>query len=253
MASPLAQFQNVSDADKTAAVKRLVEVSTPDYDFFFLVVLSILMATFGLWINSVEIVIGSMLIAPILYPILSLSLGIVMSDFPLISRSLLTILKSALLGILGAVLATWLFAAEYGEFTSEILLRTEPSLLYLAVAVIAGIAVSFTLVRPDLSETLAGIAVSVALIPPLAVVGIGIAKFDLAVVSGSAVLLLVNIIGIVFASMVAFSLLSLHDKRYVAQTAIKKEEERVELEHERAEFITKEDKESGEQEEAPIM
>jgi len=240
MASPLAQFQNVSDADKTAAVKRLVEVSTPDYDFFFLVVLSILMATFGLWINSVAIVIGSMLIAPILYPILSLSLGVVMSDAKLISRSFVTILKSILFSIIAASAATWLFATQYSEFTSEILLRTEPSLLYLAVAVIAGIAVSFTFVHPDLSDTLAGIAVSVALIPPLAVLGIGIAKFDLTVVSGSAVLFLVNIVGIIFASMISFSLLNLHGKRYIAQTTVKKEDQRVELEQERAEFLKKE-------------
>lgn len=240
MATFLAQFQNVSDEDKTKAVKKLIEVSTPDYDFFFLVVLSILMASFGLWINSAAIVIGSMLIAPILYPILSLSLGIVMSDTQLISRSFLTILKSAAFGIIAATIATLLFATQIEEFTTEILLRTEPSLLYLAVAVVAGIAVSFTFVRPDLSETLAGIAVSVALIPPLAVIGIGIAKFDLAIVSGSAVLFLVNIIGIIFASMVSFSLLNLYSKRYIADTAIKKEDQRVELEHERAEYNKKE-------------
>jgi len=109
-----------------------------------------------------------------------------------------------MLGVGAAALATWLFATNIEAFTSEILLRTEPSLLYLAVAVIAGIAVSFTLVRPELSETLAGIAVSVALIPPLAVLGIGIAKLNLLVVSGSLVLLLINVIGIVVASMVTF-------------------------------------------------
>jgi len=236
----LAQFQNVSDENKTKAVKKLIEVSTPDYDFFFLVVLSILMASFGLWINSAAVVIGSMLIAPILYPILSLSLGIVMSDVELISRSFLTILKSIVFGVSAATAATWLFAAQIETFTTEILLRTEPSLLYLAVAVVAGIAVSFTCVRPDFSDTLAGIAVSVALIPPLAVVGIGIAKYDLSIVSGSAVLFLVNIIGIIFASMISFSLLNLHSKRYVADTAIKKEDQRAELEHERAEYINKE-------------
>lgn len=240
MASPLAQFQNVSDEHKTSAVKKLIGVSTPDYDFFFLVILSTLMASFGLWINSAAVVIGSMLIAPILYPILSLSLGIVMSDLKLISRSFGTILKSMILGAIAAASATWLFATQIEGFTSEIILRTEPSVLYLAVAIIAGVAVSFTFVRPDLSDTLAGIAVSVALIPPLAVIGIGIAKFDLAIVSGSAVLFLVNITGIIFASMVSFSLLNLHGKRYIADTAIDKEKQRVELEHERAEYIGKE-------------
>lgn len=239
MALSFAQFRNVSDADKSKAVQKLITVSTPDYDFFVMVTLSVLMAAVGLWINSVAVVIGSMLIAPILYPALSLSLGIVMSDYKLIARSSYTVLKSTAFGIIAAALATWFLATGYDSFTSEILARTEPSLLYLTVAVISGVAVSFALVRPELSETLVGIAVSVALIPPIAVIGIGIAKFDWAVVAGSVTLFIVNIVGIIFASMVSFSLLNLHDKRHIAQTAIQKEEQRVELEQERAEYIEK--------------
>ena len=245
MAPPFAHFRNVSDRDKSKAVQKLITVSTPDYDFFVMVTLSVLMAALGLWINSVAIVIGSMLIAPILYPVLSLSLGIVMSDYKLITRSFYTVLKSTAFGIIAAALATWFLATGYDSLTSEILARTEPSLLYLAVAVISGIAVSFALVRPELSETLAGIAVSVALIPPIAVIGIGIAKFDWAVVAGSTMLFIVNIAGIIFASMVSFSLLNLHDKRHIAQTTIQKEEQRVELEHERAEYTEKESENHG--------
>jgi len=244
MVSFVAQLRNVSDEDKSKAVKKLITVSTPDYDYHVMVVLSVLMATFGLWINSVAVIIGSMLIAPILYPILSFSLGLVMSDLKVISRSLYTIGKSALFGIAAAVLATWLLTASYSEFTSEILARSEPSLLYLAIAVVAGIAVSFALVRPELSETLAGIAVSVALIPPLAVVGIGIAKLDWTIVTGSFMLFVINIFGIIFASMVNFSLLNLHEKQHVAATAIEKENQRVQLEHERAEYTKKEEEEN---------
>lgn len=240
-----AQFRNVSEQDKTKAVEKLIEVSTPDYDFFFMVTLSVLMATFGLWIDSAAVVIGSMLIAPILYPIISLALGFSISDAKLIGRSMSTIIKSVVLGVVAAAFATWLLATQIESYTDEIISRTEPSLLYLAVGVVAGIAVSFALVRPALSETLAGIAVSVALIPPLAVVGIGLARFDWAVASGSAVLFLVNIIGIVFASMISFALLNLYGKRHVAETAIKKEEQRVELEHERAEYNTKADSEKS--------
>ena len=63
MAPPFAHFRNVSDRDKSKAVQKLITVSTPDYDFFVMVTLSVLMAALGLWINSVAIVIGSMLIA----------------------------------------------------------------------------------------------------------------------------------------------------------------------------------------------
>jgi uncharacterized hydrophobic protein (TIGR00271 family) len=238
MASSLfAHFRNVSDADKSKAIEKLVKDSTPDYDFFFMVALSVLMATVGLWIDSSAVVIGSMLIAPILYPILSLSLGISMNDLKLMSRSLYAIFTSMTLGILAAAAVTLAFASNYTIYTAEILDRTEPSLLYFIVAIVSGIAVSFALVRPELSETLVGIAVSVALIPPLAVVGIGVAKLDWFIISGSAILFLVNIVGIIFASMVSFSLLNLYSKRYVAETAIQRENQRIEIEHERVKYM----------------
>lgn len=241
MLSLLAQFRDVTEHDKTRAVEKLIKVSTPDYAFFFMVTLSVLMATLGLWIGSAAVVIGSMLIAPILYPIISLALGFSISDPKLIERSCYTIGKSVVLGLIASGTVTWLLASRIDSYSSEIISRTEPSLLYLVVGVIAGVAVSFTLVRPDFSETLAGIAVSVALIPPLAVVGIGLARFDWAVASSSAVLFIVNIIGIVCASMVSFALLNLYGKRHVAETTIKKEEQRVALEHERAEYSQKEE------------
>ena len=240
------QFRNVTEEQKSKAIKKLIADSTLDYDFFLMLGLSVLMATFGLLINSVAIVIGSMLIAPILYPVLSLSLGMVMSDNMLISRSLFTLVKSVAVGIAVAFTATLFFSSRYEDTTIEILARTDPSLLYFAVALISGVAISFALVRPHLSEALPGVAVSVALIPPLSVIGIGLAKFDWSIISGSTVLFIMNIIGIVFASMVSFSLLNLYVKRKVADTAIKKEEVRVEKEEERAEEL--EEKEEKEEE-----
>ena len=230
-------FRNVSDTDKSKAVEKLIQDSTPDYDFFLLVTLSVLMATSGLLLDSAAIVIGSMLIAPVLFPVLSLSLGIVMSDHKLMSRSVYTILKSVVIGIISAITITLLFAPTTKELSFEIFLRTNPSLLALLVSIVAGIAVSVTLVRPKLSATLPGVAISVALIPPLATIGIGIAWFDWSVISGSFVLFLLNIIGIVFASLVSFSILNLYVKRNVAEQTIEKEEKRVEREEKKAERL----------------
>lgn len=234
----LSEIDNVNESDKSAAVKQLITQSTPDFDFFFLIVLSVLMATFGLLTDSVSIVIGSMLIAPILSPILSISLGLVMSDGKLLFRSLYTVLKASLLGIVSAMLVTFLFKGVIGSaLSSEILARTEPSLIYFLVAVISGFAVSYTLVKPGLSATLPGIAVAVALIPPLAVIGIGIATLEGAVVSGSLMLYIINVIGIVFASVVSFSLMNLYGKRRVAETTIKKEDERLKIEQKEAQKL----------------
>ena len=227
-------FNNLTGKDKTEAVERLISGSTPSQDFFLMIILSILTATFGLLLNNVAVIIGSMLIAPILYPILSLSLGVIMSDFKLISRSFYTILKSSIFGIGAATLVTLLFSSQFTEVTSEIVARVEPSLAYAIVAVIAGFAGSFALVKPQLNETLPGIAISVALIPPLAVTGIGIANFNWTIISGSLLLFLVNTLGVMFASMITFSLMNFYVKRAQAEETVKKEDEKIEKQKERA-------------------
>lgn len=229
--SIFARFQSIEENDKAAVVRKLMENSTPDFDFFYITGLAVLMATFGLLADSPSIVIGSMLIAPVLYPILGIALGLVMSNRVVLGRSFATLLKSFAIGISLATAATWLFS-ESTVLTSEVLARTEPSLLYFLVAVVAGAAVSFTLGQPEWSETLPGIAISVALIPPLAVVGVGVAAFDMNVISGSLVLLCLNLAGIIFSAMVTFSMMNLYEKQHIAESTIKKVEERIERENE---------------------
>jgi uncharacterized hydrophobic protein (TIGR00271 family) len=233
----LVLFNNLTEKDKSNAIENLIAESTPRQDFFLMVILSVLMATFGLLIGNTAVVIGSMLIAPILYPILSLSLGIVIADFKLISRSFYTLLKSVIFGVAAAALTALFFSPGY-----EITL-TSPSLIYVMIAIIAGLAASFALIKPQLSETLPGVAISVTLIPPLAATGIGVAKFDWNIISDSFVLFLVNAIGIIFASMIVFSLMHLYIRRAEARKAIKKEENAVKREKENAE--KEKDKNSG--------
>lgn len=224
---PITVFKNFTDKDKTNAVERLISGGTPSQDFFLMIILSILTATFGLLQNSSAIIIGSMLIAPILYPVLSLSLGIIMSDYKVISRSFWTLIKSVVLGVAFANMATLLFSSQFDGITQEILSRAEPNLVSVVVAIIAGIAASFALVKPQLNETLPGIAISVSMIPPIAVIGIGIAQLNWQLVSGSFLLFLVNTIGVVFASMVTFSLMNFYGKKKEADQTIVKEDRKI--------------------------
>lgn len=231
----LVLFNNLTSKDKNNAVERLISASSPRQDYFLMIILSVLTATFGLHLNNSAIIIGSMLIAPMLYPLLSLSLGITMSDYKLISRSILTLAKSIAFGIGSAIVATWLFSSQFENLTPEILSRAEPSLTIVIVAIIAGLAGSFALVKPQLNETLPGIAISVALIPPLAVVGNGIAELNWQLVHGSLLLFIVNTIGVIFASMITFSLMNFYVKRERALEAIEKEDKKIEIEKRRAE------------------
>lgn len=230
----LTLFNNLTEKDKSRAIEQLIHDSTPRQDFFLLIILSVLMSTFGMLINSSAVIIGSMLIAPILSPILSLSLGVVLADPKLISRSFYTVIKSMLFGIVSAAVVTAFFLSDF-QITEELAARTEPSLIYAFIAVISGLAASFALVKPQLSETLPGIAISVALIPPLAATGVGVARFDWTMISNSFLLFIINTVGIIFASMIVFSLMHLYIKRTVATKTIKKEEETLEKEREKAE------------------
>lgn len=223
-------FNNIGSRDKSAALRSLIDHSAPSKDFFLFVILSGLMACLGLLIDSSAVIVGSMLIAPVLYPILSLAMGIVMSDSRMIARSFHTLNKSFLYVIGASVVVTLLFTYAQEDFTltNEILARTNSNdLLYPAIAIVAGLAASFALVKPQLNETLPGIAISVALVPPLSVVGIGIARWELGVAVEALVLVGVNAVGIIFTSVIIFSLMNFYGKRAAAQKALKDEEKEM--------------------------
>lgn len=224
-------FNNLTEKDKSDSVRKLIQESSPRDDFFLMVILSILMATFGLLLDNSAVVIGSMLIAPILFPILSVSLGVTISNFKLIYRSLYTLLKYITFGIFASAIVDMFFNASLKISNSQGLMAgMKPSLAYAAIAVIAGMAASFALVKPRLSEMLPGVAISVALIPPLAATGIGIAHFNWDIISNAFMLFIINFVGIVFASIMVFSLMNLYVKRRVAQLAIVKEDKAIKKE-----------------------
>jgi uncharacterized hydrophobic protein (TIGR00271 family) len=233
---PITVFSSIAESEKTAAVERLIEGSTPSQDFFLMVILAVLMATLGLLLNSTSVIIGSMLIAPILHPILSFSLGITMVDIPLILLSLRTFLISVILAILFGIGATILFGYETVLLNSEIISRTHVNELHLAIAVIAGLAASFALVKEKLSETVPGIAISVALIPPLGVSAIGFATKDWETALGALANFGVNTIGIVVASIIIFTLMHFYSERNKADQTIKKED--IKLKREVSEAAT---------------
>ncbi len=237
--SLIARFKAIDEAQKTKAVQAFIEESTPDFDYFLMLSLAVLMATFGLLAGSETVVIGAMLLAPLLAPVLSLALGMSMSHHPLIIRSSVTIARSVAYALGAAVVASFLFSiGDSGDWMNDIVLaRAEPSLLYFFVAVVSGFAVAYAKMRPNISATLPGVAIAVALIPPLSVLGIGIAHLVPSLIAGAALMFLVNVAGIVFAGMVSFSLMDVHHKRFIAEDTIKKEERRVKKEEQKIEKI----------------
>lgn len=220
---------SITPVEKEQAVKRLIENSYPGAHFFILVLLSVLIATIGLALDNAAIIIGSMLVAPFLYPILSLGVSIVLADFELLRRSVNILIKSILLAVIISTLFTF-FLDIPQDYNVEIISRSKASLPYLYVAIAAGAAASFSVVNRKLHEYLIGVAVSVAVLPPLAAVGIGFGTFAFGLAFGALQLFFVNLLGVVSASLVIFSLMGFYVKRSVASDAIKKEEKKLEKE-----------------------
>jgi len=225
----LVLFENLNEEDKTKAVERLITQSTPSQDFYFFISLSILTTIFGIVLESIPVIIGSMLIAPLLSPILSLSLGITISDRDLIGRSVKTIFTSLIIGAGVGAIATLLFGGVEIPI-EEMIIQPHPTLLYAVVSIVAGLAGAFALIKPKLNESLPGVAIAVALIPPIALIGVGIAKWSWSIIADSFIMFLFNTLGIVFAGMIIFSLTKIYTKKKIVEKAVEKEDRFLEKE-----------------------
>ena len=153
--------------------RKMHEASVPSFGFFFMMALSSTIATYGLISNSAPAIIGAMIIAPLMSPIVSLSFGFVVFERELILRSILTVASGVGLVVFLAFIGTNLIGLRITGF--EVLSRTSPTLIDLGVAMAAGAAAAFSTTRRSILNSIAGVAIAVALVPPLAVTGVGLA------------------------------------------------------------------------------
>ncbi len=159
-------------------------------------VLSAGIATLGLLQNSVAVVIGAMLVSPLMSPIAALGFGFASLDGQRIREAIKVVAVGAAIGILTAVLLTWL--SPIRNATSEIIGRTQPTLLDLAIALLSGIAGGYATVRQK-GGTAIGVAIATALMPPLAVVGYGLGTFRFDFAGGALLLFMTNLAAIAFS------------------------------------------------------
>jgi uncharacterized hydrophobic protein (TIGR00271 family) len=182
----------------------LLEESELNWHYLVLVVGSGLIATLGLLANSAAVIIGAMLIAPLMLPIRGAAFGILEANQPLIRASAVALAVGS--GLAVAIAATLGALAGMAQFGSEVMARTQPTLLDLGIAVTAGALAGIAKIEPKLSSTLAGTAIAVALMPPICVVGMWLGQGNLALSLGALLLYLTNLCGITLACMVAFVL-----------------------------------------------
>lgn len=179
----------------------------PGVNYFVLIVLSCVIATLGLLLNSGAVVIGAMLVAPLMSPIFAFSLGLVLGDVRLMRLAIEAVFKGVALAIIIAAFIGVL--SPFKGLTGEIMARTQPTLLDLAVALASGMAGAYALARKDVSAALPGVAIAAALMPPLGTVGLGLALGDARVAGGAFLLFVANIAAISLAGVLVFMLLGI--------------------------------------------
>lgn len=170
--------------------------------FSVLIVLSTMIAAFGLLADSVAVVIGAMLVAPLMTPILGTAVSLVLTEPARLAASARTVAG----GAAGAIAVGWaisLIASGGITVTSipgEVLGRTAPGLLDLGIAISAGLAGGYLMADQKAAASAAGVAIAVALVPPLAVVGICLELGAYALASGALLLFGTNFVAIVLSA-----------------------------------------------------
>jgi uncharacterized hydrophobic protein (TIGR00271 family) len=180
--------------------------------FAILLFLSTYIATYGVIGDSTATVIGAMIIAPLMRPIMAATAGLVMGNLKRASFSLLIVVAGVLGVIVLSFLQTEITITRVISFetNSQLTGRISPRLLDLYVALAAGAAGAFAMSRDDVADSLPGVAMAIALVPPLCVVGVGLAQGELAAASGAMLLFITNFLAILIAGGLVFALLGLN-------------------------------------------
>ena len=175
-----------------------------------LLFLSTIIATGGILVDSTATVIGAMIVAPLMTPIIATTAALVMGRLVRALSSTLIVIG----GIVLVVFVSWLISTVSVsiisfETNSQIAGRISPALPDRVIALAAGAAGAFAMSRADVADSLPGVAIAIALVPPLCIVGISLSESQWEAAFGSSLLFLTNLLSILLAGGAVFALLNL--------------------------------------------
>jgi uncharacterized hydrophobic protein (TIGR00271 family) len=174
--------------------------------FVVLMVLSTMLAALGLFADSGPVIIGAMILAPLMAPIVALAMGVLRtSEKELLRNSLRSLAIGIGLALACTIVLTLLTPLR--TINSEIGARLNPTILDMGIAMISGAAGAYAHARAEIAKSLAGVAIAVALVPPLAVAGIGLGWGEPSVFLGAGLLFLTNLAGMTLAAAGVFLLM----------------------------------------------
>lgn len=195
----------LSPADYADMMQGLRRGADLNSDFLIMLGLAAAIASLGLLQDSPAVVIGSMLLAPLMTPMIACGLAIAQGNQKLGRRSLFSIL----VGFLQTLVISYCCGAfsSSTEITSQVVARGDPNILDLLIALCSAAAAAYALARPSIVGAVAGVAIATALVPPLCSAGISLAHREFLNAQGAALLFATNLVAIIVGAAVTFRLL----------------------------------------------
>ena len=187
--------------EKYKILKRnIIEDSDFTKETMFILVCAMIIASVGLNTNSVAVIIGAMLISPLMSPIQSLGLGLSNGN---LKRVYVSLFRLGIFILISVVSSTFYFlVSPINDATPQILARTYPTLWDVLIAIFGGTAGVIGKTNEDGGNVVPGVAIATALMPPLCVVGFGIAHGNLKIFLGAGYLFIINVFFIMIATLV---------------------------------------------------
>ncbi|WP_139958649.1 DUF389 domain-containing protein [Flavicella sediminum] len=200
--------------NKAETIQQIKDGITVKSHTAWILIFSILIASIGLNTSSTAVVIGAMLISPLMGPILGVGLSIGINDIDTLKRSLVNL--GVMVGL--SLLSSFIFFSIplFQEATPELLARTQPDVRDVLIAIAGGLALIISVSRHKvMTNTIAGIAIATALMPPLCTAGYGLATWNLKFFGGAMFLFTINAIFIALATFVVVKSLRFPMVRYI--------------------------------------
>jgi uncharacterized hydrophobic protein (TIGR00271 family) len=209
------------DTDKKGTIEDIKNNISIKGHTAWVLVFSILIASIGLNISSTAVVIGAMLISPLMGPILGIGLSIGINDIDTLRRSLINL--GVMMGLSIGTSFLFFLIPIFRNETPEILARTAPDVRDVFIAIAGGLALIVALSRRSKqTNTIAGVAIATALMPPLCTAGYGLATWNFSYFGGALFLFTINTIFIALATFVIVKYLRFPMLKYINSTKRKR-------------------------------
>ena len=197
--------------DRVDLFDRLQAGARWNVDYILMMCLSTAIASLGLMQNSTAVVIGAMVVAPLMTPLIGAGLSLIQGNLVFFRDAMRAMGYGVAASLTISIILGFIVPLE--QLTPELLARGAPTLIDLAVAFLSGAAAAYALARPSLLGALAGVAIAAALVPPLATVGIAFSEYRWDIVEGAAILFVTNLVAIILGAACVYRLLGIQGSR----------------------------------------